>query len=260
MDFVDGIDLSKLIKLNGPMDTASACEVIRQAALGLQYAHEHGQIHRDVKPSILMIEVSPSVGWTFLSVDTRDGQECPSYENKARVKLLDLGLALFGAASEAVDELTTVGQLMGTLDYMAPEQADNSHDVDARADVYSLGATLFKLLTRTAPYETPDRRSPLQKMKALATVDAPSVKTRSLPDDVAAVVDRLLFPTWHTVPCSCAKVAITLRVMSPITSPPQPKPLSPITWSRCASQPKFFQLRLQLSLPDVHPGGSSRGA
>lgn len=130
MDFVEGIDLSKLVRLIGPIDVASACELIRQAALGLQYAHEQQLIHRDVKPSNLML--------------TRDGE----------VRILDLGLALFGAASEAVDDLTTVGQLMGTIDYMAPEQGDNSHDVDARADVYSLGATLFKLLTGTAPYES----------------------------------------------------------------------------------------------------------
>jgi len=174
MDFVDGIDLSQLVKLHGAIDVASACEIIRQAALGLQYAHEQGLIHRDVKPSNLMLTMTQP--------------------NVASVKLLDLGLALFGAASEAVDELTTVGQLMGTLDYMAPEQADNSHDVDARADVYSLGATLFKLLTSTAPYETSERLSPLRKMKALATVDAPSVATRriDLPSEVIAITDRML--------------------------------------------------------------------
>jgi serine/threonine protein kinase len=90
--------------------------------------------------------------------------------------------------------LTTVGQLMGTLDYMAPEQGDNSHDVDARADVYSLGATLFKLLTATAPYDSPGTRTPLAKMKALATIDAPSVAERrsELPADLVAVVDRAL--------------------------------------------------------------------
>lgn len=170
MDYVEGIDLSKLVRLNGPLDVASACEVIRQAAVGLQYAHEQELIHRDVKPSNLMLD------------------------RRGEVRILDLGLALFGAASEAVDELTTVGQLMGTLDYMAPEQGDNSHDVDARADVYSLGATLFKLLTGTAPYESSERRTPLSKMKALATIDAPSLANRSegLPDELIAIVDRAL--------------------------------------------------------------------
>jgi serine/threonine protein kinase len=183
MDYVEGIDLSQLMKVTGPMDVASACEVIRQIAIALQYAHDQGLIHRDVKPSNLMVEAV---------VQERQGSF--TCENAVLVKLLDLGLALFGAASEAVDELTTVGQLMGTLDYMAPEQADNSHNVDARADVYSLGATMFKLLTGTAPYETSQRRTPLQKMKALATIDAPSIKTRqpALQDDVVSIVDRML--------------------------------------------------------------------
>tara|TARA_R110002072_G_scaffold155657_2_gene306062 strand:+ start:108104 stop:112846 length:4743 start_codon:yes stop_codon:yes gene_type:complete len=170
MDYVEGIDLSKLVRLVGPLDVASACEIVRQAALGLDYAHRQDLIHRDVKPSNLMLTL------------------------RGEVRILDLGLALFGAASEALDELTTVGQLMGTLDYMAPEQGDNSHDVDARADVYSLGATLFKLLTASAPYDSPDRRTPLAKMKALATIDAPSVAERrsELPADLVAVVDRAL--------------------------------------------------------------------
>lgn len=170
MDYVEGIDLSKLVRLVGPLDVASACEIVRQAALGLDYAHQQDLIHRDVKPSNLMLTL------------------------RGEVRILDLGLALFGAASEALDELTTVGQLMGTLDYMAPEQGDNSHDVDARADVYSLGATLFKLLTATAPYDSPGTRTPLAKMKALATVDAPSVAERreELPTDLVTIVDRAL--------------------------------------------------------------------
>lgn len=170
MDYVEGIDLSKLVRLVGPLDVASACEIVRQAAIGLDYAHRQELIHRDVKPSNLMLTL------------------------RGEVRILDLGLALFGAASEALDELTTVGQLMGTLDYMAPEQGDNSHDVDARSDVYSLGATLFKLLTATAPYDSPGTRTPLAKMKALATIDAPSVAERrpELPGQLVTIVDRVL--------------------------------------------------------------------
>lgn len=229
MDFVHGIDLGQLVRRTGPLSVADACEVIRQAALGLQHAHDRGLVHRDIKPSNLMIELPEAEGDApspcdsdgthgaapERSSDSRDdgrpgashaapttapATEEPSANSgrapfpAASVKILDLGLALFGSASEAVDDLTTVGQLMGTLDYMAPEQADNCHHVDARADIYSLGATLFKLLTGRAPYESPDVRSPLRKMKAIATIDAPAIQSRNpaIPDAVAAIVDRTL--------------------------------------------------------------------
>lgn len=201
MDYVDGVDLSRVVRLNGPLRTADACEIIRQAAHGLQYAHEQGLIHRDVKPSNMMLECR------------RAGHDSTGAAQQANVKLLDLGLALFGSASESVDELTTVGQLMGTLDYMAPEQADNSHEVSAKADVYSLGATLFKLLSGTAPYETHETRTILQKMKALATVDAPSVRERcpDLDESLAQVVDRMLVRDQSERISSAAEVAAALE-------------------------------------------------
>lgn len=193
MDYVNGIDLSKVVRLTGPLSIADACEVIRVVATGLSYAHEQGLIHRDVKPSNIMLALSDNGG-------------------EANVKLLDLGLALFGAASEAVDDFTTVGQLMGTLDYMAPEQADHSH-VGATADVYSLGATLFKLLTGKAPFETRENQSPLQKMKALATMTVPSLKDR-LPDAPAAlvcIVDQLLQRDPNERISSAAKVSEAMQ-------------------------------------------------
>ncbi|MCA9064939.1 MAG: serine/threonine protein kinase, partial [Planctomycetaceae bacterium] len=173
--------LSRVMRVVGPPSIPDACEIIRQAALGLQYAHDQGLIHRDVKPGNLMLALSPNT-------------------MQVTVKILDLGLALFGSASEAVDDLTTVGQLMGTLDYMAPEQADNSHQVDARADVYSLGATLFKLLSGVAPYECAEFRTPLRKMKAIATVEPPALLDRmpvteentAMASRLAPVVDRML--------------------------------------------------------------------
>lgn len=198
MDYVDGIDLSRLVKYIGPLPVADACEIIRQAALALQYAHEQGLIHRDVKPGNLMLEAgAPSHG------------QSPA----VTVKVMDLGLALFGAASEAIDELTTVGQLMGTLDYMAPEQADSSHTVDATADVYSLGATLFKLLTGQAPYETDEYRTPLKKMKALSLVDAPSIAgyRSDLPAGLADIIDRMLLRDASQRPRTAQDVAESLE-------------------------------------------------
>lgn len=170
MEFVDGFDVSELVERHGPLSIPDASEIIRQAAIGLQHVHERQLVHRDIKPSNLMV--------------TEDGQ----------VKILDLGLALLADQHEGLGELTTVGQMMGTVDYMAPEQCNDSHDVDIRADIYSLGATLFKMLTGTAPYATSRNRSPLSRIRALASEDPPSLAD-CLPDadhKFCSVVDRML--------------------------------------------------------------------
>lgn len=150
MERVDGLDLSSLVRRLGPLPLADACEIIRQAAVGLQHAHEHELVHRDVKPSNIMV--------------TPTGE----------VKVLDLGLALLNEPL-AGEELTSTGQIMGTLDYMAPEQLGDSHEVDLRADIYSLGATLYKLLTGQAPYSSQKFNSPQRKLMAIATKPVPPV-------------------------------------------------------------------------------------
>lgn len=170
MEFIDGVDLSKL-RLSVPsLRITDACEMARATAVGLAYAHRQGTIHRDIKPSNLML--------------TRDGD----------LKILDLGLALLGDDGAEVDHLTTVGQLMGTLDYMAPEQCDNSHRVDHHADVYSLGATLYKLLTGYAPYADGQSRSPVRKLRAIALDDVPPISEHrdDIPTELAETVMRML--------------------------------------------------------------------
>lgn len=170
MELIDGLNLSTLSEACGPLPVAESCELIRQAAIGLQYVHEQGMVHRDIKPSNLML--------------TENGH----------VKILDLGLALLGGLHGSIDELTTVGQLMGTLDYMAPEQGDDSHDVNIRVDIYSLGATLYRLLCGRPPYSGPDLKSPLQKLKALATQDVPPIASHGIdiPEPLAEIVHRML--------------------------------------------------------------------
>jgi len=126
MERLDGVDLSSLEKRLGAISPPDACELVREAALAVAYIHSQGVIHRDIKPSNLML------------ARCTDGEY--------RVKLLDLGLArLIDGAQER--GLTVTGQVMGTYDYMAPEQAVSSRRVDERADVYSLGASLWKLLS-----------------------------------------------------------------------------------------------------------------
>jgi hypothetical protein len=166
MEFVDGLDLGRISRHAGPLRVADACEIVRQAAQGLQHVYEAGLVHRDIKPSNLIL--------------TRAGQ----------VKVLDLGLALLRDA--AADELTDSNQVLGTLDYMAPEQCTGSHVVDIRADLYSLGATLYKLLAGLAPFA--ESTSPAEKIQALINAPVePILSVRSdVPDALAAILDRLL--------------------------------------------------------------------
>ena len=154
-----------------------ACELVRQTALALQCADDHGLVHRDIKPSNIML--------------ARSGE----------VKLLDLGLARFFAESgvEApsashVEEMTGTGQAMGTADYMAPEQASDSRTVDIRADIYSLGCTLYKLLAGRAPFSGPEYRTTLDKMNAHVHQPAPPVRkiVPEVPEGLTAVLDRML--------------------------------------------------------------------
>jgi serine/threonine protein kinase/WD40 repeat protein len=129
MEYVEGVDLARLLKQRGRLGAAEACEYVREAALGLQHAHERGLVHRDVKPANLLLAA-------------QDGL----------IKVLDLGLARL--RSREVDEtrLTQEGSLMGTPDYLAPEQAVDSARADIRADVYSLGCTLYHLLAGRPPF------------------------------------------------------------------------------------------------------------
>ena len=164
MEFVDGDDLAKTVKARGPLPVDEACAVIEQAADALQHAHDHGLVHRDIKPSNLM--------WT------RDKQ----------VKVLDLGLARcqLEAQLTAESELTESGQALGTIDYMSPEQARDSKGVDGRADIYSLGCTLYFLLTGQPLYA---RRGRVEKLFAHRDDPIPSLVTAR--GDVPAELDRV---------------------------------------------------------------------
>jgi serine/threonine protein kinase/Tol biopolymer transport system component len=170
MDYVDGLDLSEVARRCGPMPVSDACELVRQAAVGLQYVNDNGMVHRDVKPSNLML--------------TSEGQ----------VKVLDLGLALLQEKQPTESEVTAVGQAMGTADYIAPEQAADSHTVDIRADVYSLGCTLFRLLTGRPPYVGKNYKNAFEKMMGHVRDPLPSIRELrgDLPETLVAVIEQML--------------------------------------------------------------------
>ena len=204
MEYVDGLDLSRIARRLGPLPIADVCEIGRQAALGLQYADENRLVHRDIKPSNLILTEPRLADHGALNGQTAKG---------AVVKILDLGLALLGDEhAEQRDNLTTVGQLMGTLDYMSPEQGHDCHDVDIRADIYSLGATLFKLLTGRAPFAGPEHNTLLKKLSALANKPAPRIQSLrpEIPNPLAAVIDRLLAHEPENRYASPAEVAMAL--------------------------------------------------
>jgi len=156
MDYIEGINLSVRVKQHGAVPIQEAAEYIRQAALGLQHAFERGVVHRDIKPANLMV------------VSNKGG------DGKPVVKILDFGLARYESEQEPLARVTQVGNLLGTVDYVAPEQAQNARGADIRADIYSLGCTLFYLLTAKPPF---DGETVMEKLSPRITGEAPWVRT-----------------------------------------------------------------------------------
>ena len=186
MELVEGIDLSRLVKQGGPLPISEACEIARQMAEALAAAHQAGTVHRDVKPSNVMIDAH------------------------GRVKLLDFGLARLAALTTQSLE-TSVGCLLGTLYYMAPEQADSDQPTDPRADFFGLGATLFYLLTGRPPRGGVQRASLLQQLSSL-TADAPRVSTirADVPGELDDFLARLLTRNPQERPDSARAIAAEL--------------------------------------------------
>lgn len=172
LEYVKGRDLADLIRLQGPLSCAQGIDFILQAARGLDYSHRMGIIHRDIKPSNLLVD------------------------EHGILKILDLGLARIDRLQPENQKssqraLTATGQIMGTADYMAPEQAANVRNASARSDIYGLGCTLYQLLSGRPPY---GGETSVEKFLAHANDPIPSLRdVRSeVPEELDAALQRLL--------------------------------------------------------------------
>ena len=180
MEFVDGRDVGKIIEEDGKVDPRDAASYIAQAANALQFAHDEGVIHRDVKPGNLLVD------------------------KNNEVKILDLGLALFKEDEYSLT-LEYNEKILGTADYLAPEQAMNSHTVDHRADIYGLGCTLFFMLAGEPPFNegTLAQRISMHQTRSPKKI---SEYRNDCPDALQKILDRMMEKDPDDRPQSCNEV------------------------------------------------------
>jgi serine/threonine protein kinase len=202
MEFVDGVNLHQLVRRRGPLPVGTACELICQAAKGLAHAHEHGLVHRDIKPANLML--------------SRYGV----------VKILDLGLARLHVDREFLPRLTQTGLIVGTVGYMAPEQTLDSSSVDIRADIYSLGCTLFYLLTAGPPYGDESCEMTLMTLRAHAIEPIPSLSAcrPDCPRELDDILHRMLAKQPKDRYAAPAEVVAALRPLADPAGLDEPLP------------------------------------
>lgn len=198
MEFVDGPNLADMVKDHGPLPVAQACDYIRQAAVGLQYAHDIGMVHRDIKPANLLVQRNPAKTGPAASI----------------VKILDFGLARISAPEDGTPDSDSIDtknkSVMGTPDYLSPEQARNLHAVDGRSDIYSLGCTLYAILTGQVPF--PGGTS-MEKLVRHSTVEPHRVTALrpDVPPEVAAIVAKMMAKKQEDRYQSAAEVAAALH-------------------------------------------------
>jgi serine/threonine protein kinase len=211
MEYVERLSLSQVVQRKGPLPVAHACSYVRQAALGLQHAFEKKTVHRDLKPQNLML--TP----------------------KGQVKILDFGLARVARERVQGTGLTQEGAVMGTPDYLAPEQAMDARTADIRADIYSLGCTLYYLLTGRPPFRG---ETPMQVILAHMEKEAPPLTEvrPEVPPELSAVVARMMAKDpaqRYQKPVEVAQALAPFckpgQKAGPATPPPVPPVAAPTT-------------------------------
>jgi serine/threonine protein kinase len=235
LEYIDGPNLSALVRDLGPLSVGQACEFARQAALGLDHARALGIVHRDIKPSNLLVQ--PPVGGTLAQGGV--------------VKITDFGLARLGEEAEAGagdDANRPVGDMvMGTPDYLSPEQVRNLAAADIRSDLYSLGCTLYFLLTGEVPFPG---GSPLDKLERHASMAPEPVEQLRpvVPPGVAALVRRLMAKDPAARFQTPAELALALEPFAEVR---------PVIWT--PPRPTVLSGASSLDLPPPGPGASLFG-
>jgi tRNA A-37 threonylcarbamoyl transferase component Bud32 len=216
MEFVEGQSLDQVLRRKGPLPVLHACVYVRQAALGLQHAHERGMVHWDIKPQNLML--TP----------------------KGQVKILDFGLAKLVSENRPQSALTALNAYMGTPDYSAPEQATDAPTADIRADIYSLGCTLYCLLAGTPPFK---EETAVQTI--LAHLEKEATPLPGLRPDVPAalwqVVARMLAKApaqRYQTPAEAAQALAPFCKGGSKTPPPAVAPLEAASAAQASVAPK----------------------
>lgn len=247
MEYVDGTDLTKLVRDRGPLPVPVACDYVRQAALGLHHAFERGLVHRDVKPSNM--------------IAAKTGQ----------VKVLDLGLAMLNEAPGGEDaaRVTQEGFVIGTPDFLAPEQAQNPLHVDTRADIYALGATLYYLLTGKVPYEG---SNPTEKLMKHVSDPPPSLLRRlpNAPPQLDQLIQWMMAKDPKARPQTPMQAAGALAQFvpgaaanpypPPASYPPAGLPIGPIDPSGSSQIFRLPQSEAPARVRERIQGGGSRAA
>jgi serine/threonine-protein kinase len=244
MEYVEGVSLQQLVARRGPLDVATACQYARQVAFGLQHAHDLGMVHRDVKPANLLVD--------------RTGV----------VKILDLGLVRTEADADAglTRKLDNQG-VLGTADYVAPEQALDSSTVDIRADIYSLGATLYYLLAGRPLF--PEGRTAQKLVWQQIKDPTPITRVRpGVPAEVAGIVHTMLQKNPADRFQSPVEVfeALAPWTEDPVPPPPDdvlPRPAARVLATRSGVVPvaaaRGGGTASNVVLAALRPGGSGSG-
>jgi hypothetical protein len=191
MELIEGVNLDVLVKRDGPLPVPQTCRLVEQAAEALQHAHDQGLIHRDIKPSNLML--------------TGNGE----------LKVLDFGLARLRGEGPAAEGATGTNAVLGTADYMAPEQGLDPRTASARSDLYSLGCTLYFLLAGQPPFPGPRYDTWGKKVRAHEHEPVPPIRDRSpdVPAALANLLERLLAKDPADRPTSAGEVAGQLQAI-----------------------------------------------